>query len=74
LGGLHHPICPDLISKAATPLPGVAGSCGAVNHLPKSVVRQIRMLRSVGAGGGRPSPATRWAGSNRAILVPCTRP
>ena len=24
----------------------------AVNQLPKSVVRQIRMLRSVGAGGG----------------------
>ena len=39
-------------AKAASPLPGVAGSCSAVNQLPKSVVRQIRMLRSVGAGGG----------------------
>jgi hypothetical protein len=32
----------------------------AVNQLPKSVVREIRTPRSVGAGGGRPSPATRW--------------
>ena len=32
----------------------------AVNQLPKSVVREIRMPRSVGAGGGRPPPATRW--------------
>ena len=36
----------------------------AVNQLPKSVVREIRMPRSVGAGGGRPPPATRWAESN----------
>ena len=33
----------------------------AVNQLPKSVVREIRTPRSVGAGGGRPPPATRWA-------------
>ena len=46
--------------KAASPLPGVAGSCSAVNHLPKSVVREIRTLRSVGTGGGRPPPVTRW--------------
>jgi hypothetical protein len=39
-------------AKPATPLPGVAGSCSAVNQLPKSVARQIRLLRSVGAGGG----------------------
>jgi RNA-directed DNA polymerase len=26
-------------TKAAPPLPGVAGSCSAVNQLPKSVVR-----------------------------------
>src|SRR6478736_8863962 len=32
----------------------------AVNQLPKSVVREIRTPRSVGAGGGRPPPATRW--------------
>src|ERR1700731_3077960 len=31
----------------------------AVNQLPKSVVREIRTPRSVGAGGGRPPPATR---------------
>src|ERR1700738_1430818 len=34
----------------------------AVNQLPKSVVRAIRTPRSVGAGGGRPPPATRWDG------------
>ena len=31
----------------------------AVNQLLKSVVREIRTLRSVGAGGGRLPPATR---------------
>ena len=36
----------------------------AVNQLPKSVVREIRTPRSVGAGGGRPPPATRWVLSN----------
>src|ERR1700730_5191288 len=35
----------------------------AVNQLPKSVVRETRTPRSVGAGGGRPPPATRWAGT-----------
>jgi hypothetical protein len=35
-----------------------------VNQLPKSVVREIRTPRSVGAGGGRPPPATRWARRN----------
>src|ERR1700746_2869502 len=33
----------------------------AVNQLPKSVVREIRTPRSVGIGGGRPPPMTRWA-------------
>ena len=33
----------------------------AVNQLPKSVVREIRTPRSVGTGGGRPPPVTRWA-------------
>ena len=33
----------------------------AVNQRPKSVVRENRTPRSVGAGGGRPPPATRWA-------------
>src|SRR5262249_42595485 len=50
-------------TKAAPPLPGVAGSCSAVNHLPKSVVREIRTLRYVGTGGGRPPPVTRWMGN-----------
>src|SRR6202171_2372340 len=36
----------------------------AVNQLPKSVVREIRTPRSVGAGGGRPPPAIRWARRN----------
>src|SRR5258707_4681399 len=31
----------------------------AVNQLPKSVVREIRTPRSVGAGGGQLPPATR---------------
>jgi len=39
-----------------------------VNQLPKSVVREIRTPRSVGAGGGRPPPATRWGRGE--ILVP----
>ena len=34
----------------------------AVNQLPKSVVREIRTPRSVGAGGGRPPLATRLDG------------
>src|SRR5689334_19568038 len=37
-------------TKAAPPLPGAAGSCSAVNQLPKSVVREIRTPRSVGTG------------------------
>src|ERR1700738_675716 len=36
----------------------------AVTQLPKSVVRETRTPRSVGAGGGRPPPATRWARGN----------
>ena len=35
-----------------------------MNQLSKSVVREIRTLRSEGAGGGRLPPATRWALSN----------
>jgi predicted dienelactone hydrolase len=33
-----------------------------VNQLPKSVVRESRTPRSVGTGGGRPPPVTRWRG------------
>src|SRR6516164_1233501 len=44
------------------------GSQGHVDDLrqllPKSVVREIRTPRSVGTGGGRPPPVTRWAPSN----------
>src|ERR1039458_8075006 len=48
-------------TKTAAPLPGAAGSRGAtVNQPPKSVVREIRTPRSVGTGGGRPPPVTRW--------------
>ena len=36
----------------------------AVTQLPNSVVREIRAPRSVGAGGGRSPPATRWARRN----------
>src|ERR1039458_3167573 len=62
----------------------------AVNQLPKSVVREIRTPRSVGAGGGRPPPATRcmWKrshgrtskappnerGGNRYVLPNATAP
>jgi hypothetical protein len=42
----------------------------AVNQLPKSVVREIRTPRSVGAGGGRLPPATRWAGAARLPPIP----
>src|SRR3984893_14539543 len=35
----------------------------AVKQRPKSVVREIRTPRSVGTGGGRPPPVTRWAAS-----------
>src|SRR5476651_1423785 len=56
----------------------------AVNQLPKSVVREIRTPRSVGAGGGRPPPATRcrWrnptglltpsSAENRAKVISCS--
>ena len=45
-----------------------------VNQLPKSVVREIRTPRSVGAGGGQPPSATRWARSNpRSYRDPATR-
>jgi hypothetical protein len=45
-------------------LVGTARDNEAANQLPKSVVREIRTPRSVGAGDGRPPPATRWAVSN----------
>src|ERR1700761_1661215 len=36
----------------------------AVKQRPKSVVREIRTPRSVGTGGGRPPPVTRWDRGN----------
>ena len=35
-----------------------------MNQPPKSVVREIRTPRSVGTGGGRLPPVTRWARGN----------
>jgi hypothetical protein len=35
-----------------------------VNQLPKSVVPESRTPCSVGTGGGKPPPVTRWAVSN----------
>src|SRR5215472_9754343 len=37
---------------------------GAVNPRPKSVVQEICTLRSVGGGGRRLPPPTRWVPSN----------
>lgn len=45
-------------TKAASSL-SAASYRGAVNQLLKSVVREIRTLRSVGTGGGRLPPVTR---------------
>ncbi len=52
----------EVTATATTPGPakfGSSGICCAVNPSSKSVVREIRTLRSVGAGGGRLPPATR---------------
>src|ERR1700730_13623143 len=53
----------DLATKAVPSLSGVTSSRSAVKHLLKSVVREICTLRSVGTGGGRPPPVTRWVAS-----------
>jgi hypothetical protein len=52
---------PSATTKAVSPLQGAASYRHTVKQLLKSVVRQIRMLRSVGAGGGQLPPATQWA-------------
>ncbi len=52
----------EVAATATTPGTSIFGSPGfrcAVNPSSKSVVREIRTLRSVGAGGGRLPPATR---------------
>src|SRR5262249_13324099 len=69
LGRAHHvghvppdqTAATDLATKAVPSLSRVTSARSAVNHLLKSVVREIRTLRSVGTGGGRPPPVTRWA-------------
>ena len=48
------------LQRALKRVPGAAGYRSAVNQFSKSVVREIRTLRSVGAGGGQPPLATRW--------------
>jgi len=42
-------------SKAIRFIRKAARSCNSVSHPLKSVVREIRMLRCVGAGYGRPA-------------------
>ena len=51
-------------TTTAVALPGAAGSRSAVNPRPKSVVQEICTLRSVGGGGRRLPPPTRWVPSN----------
>ena len=53
--------------EAVSSLLETTGSRHAVNQPPRSVVRQIRTLRSVAAGGGPLPPATRW---RSAMVVP----
>src|SRR5208337_34253 len=64
----------DTAAKAVSPLQGAASSRSAVNHLLKSVVRENRTLRSVGTGGGRLPPVTRWARGNSRSLYVASRP
>ena len=45
-----------------------------MNQLLKSVVRENRTLRSVGAGGGPPPPATRWCQTTGIPTVTCFSP
>ena len=43
---------PVAATTLTSPASGAASTRGAVNQFPKSVVREIRTLRCVGAGGG----------------------
>ncbi len=62
----HHPeLLQDLGNAGRGPgpspaIPAVPGIRCAVKLSAKSVVREIRKLRSVAAGGGQLPPATRW--------------
>jgi hypothetical protein len=67
---------PILRTKAVPSLSGVTSSRSAVNHLLKSVSREICTLRSVETGDGRPPPVTRWCpvtGIPTAIALPDLR-
>src|SRR4051795_1082207 len=44
----------------------------AVKQRPKSVVREIRTPRSVGTGGGRLPPVTRWGERFESVSRPAT--
>ncbi len=55
-------------TQAVSSLLKATGSRHAVNQPPKSVVRQICTLRSVGAGGGQLPPATR--GNSKELSLP----
>ena len=57
----HFPL---LRPKLHLSLRRAASYRNAVKQLPKSVVRETRTLRSVGAGGGQPPLATQGAVSN----------
>jgi hypothetical protein len=58
---------PAATTKALSPLQGAASYRHTVKQLLKSVVRQIRMLRSVGAGGGQ---LLRSPGGRSVMVVP----
>src|SRR3712207_3202942 len=60
-------------TTTAVALPGAAGSRSAVNPRPKSVVQESCTLRSVGGGGGRLHPPTRWASSNGRLYRECVK-
>src|SRR6266404_4477842 len=81
LGRAHHvghvppdqTAAADLATKAVPSLSGVTSSRSAVNHLLKSVVREICTLRSVGTGGGLPPPVTRCRRGPRLPALPGLR-
>src|SRR5262249_22857483 len=64
LGAFHHAgfaLALQCLPVDAQPaIYATAAICDAVHHCLKSVVRKIRTLCSVGAGGGALPSATRW--------------
>ena len=61
----------QLATKAVPSLSGVTSSRSAVNHLLKSVVREICTLRFMGTGGGRPPPVTRGCAVSASLPRSC---